>query len=453
MLIEFKVTNYRSIRAEQTLSMVASNYSDELPQNLISCDHVPGLKGVKLVKVVAIYGANASGKSNIINAFRFFAEFIRDSATKLQPGAATGVQPFKLDPACLTEPSKFEMTAVINGIRMLHGIELTSERVTREYLVAYPKSKPQVWFEREWDGGKYQWSKSTAHFKHDAAMREKVRENVSFVSVTAQFNHEQAKIVYDWCVKHLHLTETEHGENKGLLTRVMLANEVGHSLLSNAVKSADIGAIELQIRKSDWLDVMEFALQRSTHSPAQNKEQALAILREIEDSNEEAVTKMRSSLESITQNSASPELIHQGVGESKVALNYYEEESSGTRRFIDLIAQLAYARVSNQLSIFDELETSLHPLLVKALLEFVSAKTETGHTAQLLFTTHNPLLLDQTLLRRDQIWFTEKDQEGATRLYPLTDFKPRKDESLIKGYLAGRYGGIPFIPAGLSPES
>lgn len=451
MLIEFKVTNYRSIRAEQTLSMVASNHFDELPQNLISCDHVPGLKGVKLVKVVAIYGANASGKSNIINAFRFFAEFIRDSATKLQPGAATGVQPFKLDPACLTEPSKFEMTAVINGIRMLHGIELTRERVTREYLVAYPKSKPQVWFEREWDGEKYQWSKSTAHFKHDEALREKSRENVSFVSLAAQFNHEQVKVLYDWYTAHLRVTAAEHTKVPDMLTHVMVTEASFRSELLKAVKAADIGAIDLQMRKPGWSDAI--AWTKHVHFPIKLSGQILDFQNKFETENTASMEKLRGTLESMSESMGVPELIHQGVGVLKVALNYYDEESAGSRRFIDLMAQLFYAGALNQLSVFDEIETSLHPLLVKALLEFVTSKTETPNNAQLLFTTHNPLLLDQTLLRRDQIWFTEKDHEGATRLYPLTDFKPRKDESLIKGYLAGRYGGIPFIPAGLSPES
>jgi AAA15 family ATPase/GTPase len=99
----------------------------------------------------------------------------------------------------------------------------------------------------------------------------------------------------------------------------------------------------------------------------------------------------------------------------------------------------------------DEIETSLHPLLVREIIGLFASLhlPEASGYPQLLFTTHNPLLLDQTLLRRDQIWFTEKDREGATRLYPLTDYKPRNDEALVKGYLAGRYGGIPFIPEGL----
>ncbi|MDZ4287029.1 MAG: AAA family ATPase, partial [Prosthecobacter sp.] len=116
MLIEFKVANYRSIREEQTLSFIASNYSDELPQNLIPLD-LPGLKkGTKLVKAIALYGANASGKSNIVSALEFFTNFARNSATTLQHGVSTGTQPFKLATACASEPSRFEVTAVIQGV-------------------------------------------------------------------------------------------------------------------------------------------------------------------------------------------------------------------------------------------------------------------------------------------------------------------------------------------------
>jgi AAA15 family ATPase/GTPase len=127
------------------------------------------------------------------------------------------------------------------------------------------------------------------------------------------------------------------------------------------------------------------------------------------------------------------------------------EESTGTRRFLALLCDSFQDLNHDRVMIVDELEESLHPLLVRNFVARFAEDREQAKTAisQLLFTTHNPLLLDQTLLRRDQIWFTEKDQEGATRLYPLTDFKPRKDESLVKGYLAGRYGGIPFIPEGM----
>ncbi len=444
MLIEFKVANYRSIRAEQTLSMVASNYSDELPQNLISCDHVPGLKGTKLVKAVALYGANASGKSNIVAALRFFAEFVRDSATKLQPGAPTGAQPFKLDPACLTQPSKFEITAVINGIRTLYGIEMTRERVTSEYLVAYPKGRPQVWFERDWDKAKkkYVWSKSTAHFKHDDALHNKTRENAAFLSVAAQFNQEGVQPILKWLNTKLDCPNLEENTVTTLEASGMLKSDVANKLLTPVIKGADLGIAEVTTRKT----TVNERFRAFAH-----------YMRTLSDSTEEGLPypegdtlPTEASLKDSVGDGVVPEFLHQSVRGEPKPLNFFREESLGTQRYTALMATLILSRELDQILVIDEIETSLHPMLVyEAVATFLNAAlTKTGK-AQLIFTTHNPLLLDQTLLRRDQIWFTEKDQEGATRLYPLTDFKPRKDESLVKGYLAGRYGGIPFIPEGL----
>ena len=444
MLIEFKVANYRSIRAEQTLSMVGSNYSDELPQNLISCDHVPGLKGTKLVKAVALYGANASGKSNIVAALRFFAEFVRDSATKLQPGAPTGAQPFKLDPACLTAPSKFEITAVINGIRTLYGLELTRERVTSEYLVAYPKGRPQVWFERDWDEkkGKYAWSKSTAHFKHDAALHEKTRENAAFISVATQFNHQEVKDLLDWLNTQLECPDVEERAILAIQASGMLKHDFGSKLLIPLLKSADLGVVEVLTRTPT---VNEHFRGFAHH------------MRVLSDSAEEGLPYKdgerlpdEAAIKNSLGDSLVPEFLHHSLGGVPRALNFFREESLGTQRYTALMAAMVLTRELNHVLIIDELETGLHPILVRdAIAIFLSPAFTKAKQAQLIFTTHNPLLLDQTLLRRDQIWFTEKDQEGATRLYPLTDFKPRKDESLVKGYLAGRYGGIPFIPEGL----
>ena len=444
MLIEFKVANYRSIREEQTLSMVASAADKELPQNLISCDHVPGLKGTKLVKAVALYGANASGKSNIVAALRFFAEFVRDSATKLQPGAPTGAQPFKLDPACLDQPSKFEINAVINGIRTLYGIEMTRERVTSEYLVAYPKGRPQVWFERDWDEekGKYTWSKSTEHFKHDAALREKTRGNAAFVTVAAQFNQSEAKSISEWLTDRLVLTYARPQPLSALTARVFLEDPDMRSALLRIIGKVDLGVAEIRTRKVEQVEAAYEYLQWVVASGRERSEKlAASTLTESLDP---------TSLEKAASMFIMPEFLHKGVEGSLVPLHFEREESLGTQRFTALIADVLGVISSEQALLVDEIEMSLHPSLVRNMIAlFLSPKLPSGNSAQLIFTTHNPLLLDQTLLRRDQIWFTEKDQEGATRLYPLTDFKPRKDESLVKGYLAGRYGGIPFIPEGL----
>ncbi|MFZ4699919.1 MAG: AAA family ATPase, partial [Candidatus Methylumidiphilus sp.] len=130
-------------------------------------------------------------------------------------------------------------------------------------------------------------------------------------------------------------------------------------------------------------------------------------------------------------------------------LDFDDEESSGTRHFFALIGFWIEILESGYTVFIDEIETSLHPILVKELLRLLLSDTHNTKGAQIIFTTHNPVLLDTTLFRRDQIWFTEKSPNGATQLYPLTDYQPRKDEALAKGYLAGRYGGIPFIPEGL----
>ncbi len=141
-------------------------------------------------------------------------------------------------------------------------------------------------------------------------------------------------------------------------------------------------------------------------------------------------------------------LSHRGPGGQNVPLPW-EVESAGTTRLFSLAGPwLAILSVGRTVCI-DELENSLHPLMAQAIVKLFFSAKDNPNGAQILFTTHNPLLLDQSLLRRDQVWFTDKDDDGATHLYPLTDYQPRAEESLVRGYLSGRYGAIPFIPCGL----
>jgi AAA15 family ATPase/GTPase len=130
-------------------------------------------------------------------------------------------------------------------------------------------------------------------------------------------------------------------------------------------------------------------------------------------------------------------------------LDYAKEESAGTRRLFALAGPWMDIINHGYLVFIDEMETSLHPLLVKELVKLIQNAESNSLGAQVVFTTHSPTLLDTELLRRDQIWFTEKDENGATKLYPLSDYQPRKGEAIAKGYLAGRYGAVPFIPEGL----
>jgi hypothetical protein len=143
-----------------------------------------------------------------------------------------------------------------------------------------------------------------------------------------------------------------------------------------------------------------------------------------------------------------PELTHQGVDSSAIALPW-NTESAGTQRLFALAGPWLDILNKGLVGCVDELETSMHPLMARELLRLFMCPVANAKGAQLIFTTHNPLLLDTTLIRRDQVWFTDKDDKGVAHLYPLTDYSPRKGESLVRGYLSGRYGAVPFIPAGL----
>ncbi|MCH8540876.1 MAG: AAA family ATPase [Opitutales bacterium] len=210
MLIELKVANFRSIREEQIFSLVATNTDKELASCIID-RNLPGLSGVRFLKGAAIYGANASGKSNIIEAMRFVSNFVQRSATKLQPGDPTGAEPFKLDRDSLSKPSEFEITFVAENVRFVFGFSVTPARVTEEYLVAYPKGAPQRWYHRTFNTEKnaYNWANPSIAFKQDKSLQDKTRDNSLFLSVGPQFNHPQLTQVFNWfknSVRFIHLS-------------------------------------------------------------------------------------------------------------------------------------------------------------------------------------------------------------------------------------------------------
>ena len=427
MLIEFKVANFRSIREEQTFSLVAGNVDKELSSCVIDRE-LPGLSGVKFLKGAAIYGANASGKSNLIEAVRFVTNFVRRSATKIQPGDPTGAEPFKLDRVSASQPSEFEITFVSENDRFVFGFSVTPTRVIEEYLVAYPKGAPQRWYHRTFNAEKntYEWAKPSTSFKQDKSLQDKTRENSLFLSVGPQFNHAQLTEVFNWfknSVRFIHLS-ADAMLHPGF-TADLVAKPTHHDRILNLLKSADIGVADAMIQEKE-ISVEEL---RQNMSPS--------MLARIEKDGAKSVKNIEISL------------THKADGMEPVALNFDDEESAGTRRFFSLIGPWTDILDKGHMVFIDEIETSLHPILVKELLKLLLCSKNNPKGAQVVFTTHNPVLLDGSLMRRDQIWFTEKSPAGATHIYPLTDYQPRKDEALAKGYLAGRYGAIPFMPEGL----
>jgi hypothetical protein len=432
MLIEFKVTNFRSIREEQTFSLVASNADKDLPECVI--DHeLPGLSGVKFLKGAAIYGANASGKSNILSAIRYVCDFVEQSATTIQPGDKTGAEPFKLDQASTTKPSEFEITFVANDVRFVFGFAAMPELVMEEYLVAYPKGAPQRWYHRTFNAttGGYEWAKPSTAFKHDKSLQDKTRENSLFLSVGPQFNHTQLTQVFWWFRNNLHSIRLGREMPFPTFTAKQMIDPSRHDRLINLLRSADLGVSDAKVQE-------KVATLEVVNAEELKQKVPVSMLPWLEKGNALRVGKR---LE-IT-------FTHKAEGIEPVGLDFDKEESDGTRRFFGMIGPWLNILEKGYTVFFDEIETSLHPVLVKELLKLVFSNQHNPKGAQVVFTTHNPMLLDSALLRRDQVWFTEKSPNGATQLYPLTDYQPRKDEALAKGYIAGRYGAIPFLPEGL----
>jgi uncharacterized protein len=463
MLIEFKVTNFRSIREEQTFSLVASNTDKDLPACVID-RALPGLSGVKFLKGAAIYGANASGKSNVLAAVAYAGGFVERSATRLQPGDKTGAEPFKLDTQSATRPSEFEFTFVADGVRFVFGFAATPQRVVEEYLVAYPKGVPQRWYQRTFNAskGSYDWAKPSTAFDQDQTLQDKTRENSLFLSVGPQFNHRQLTQVFNWFKSSLYFIplSAESGSLSDLVATVRQITKATHrDRIIHLLRSADFGVVDANLKTKDITGVEELLeeltksvspsvvhagvenIPRSADEELTRSVSASAVLAKL------AKLEKENGLE--TGKNLEINLTHKAEGIQPVALDFHDEESAGTRRFFALLGPWLDILDNGYTVFIDEIETSLHPVLVKELLKLLLCSKNNPNGAQVVFTTHNPVLLDSTLMRRDQVWFTEKSSTGATHLYPLTDYQPRRDEAREKGYLAGRYGAIPFLPEGL----
>jgi AAA15 family ATPase/GTPase len=429
MLIEFKVKNFRSIRDEQTLSLVATKANKELPDNVID-KPLKGLAGLQFLKGAALYGANASGKSNVLLALKYLAELVEDSAADFKPGDSTRVEPFKLDPACKSEPSEFEITFESEGVRYLYGVAVTTKRIVEEYLYAYPEGRANCWCHRSYNEQtkQYDWDKTASAFKQDLKLQEYTKENVLFLSQGADLNHPQLTKVYLWFKNHLRfafLSARDKGMPPGT-TLELLEKEESRSQILSLLKSADFGISDIEVTRRE-LDLEQI----------QGKVSPELFKRMLDSSSDGKLTASEINM------------LHPDNEGKLISMDFDEEESAGTQRFFSLLGPWLDTLQKGYTVFIDEIDTSLHPLLVRELLNLLFCAENNATGAQIIFTTHNPVFLDQTLLRRDQIWFTEKDDSGATTLYPLSDYKERGNAALGKRYLAGVYGGIPYLPEGL----
>lgn len=420
MFVEFRVRNFRSFRDEQVLSLVASR-DKTLDENCVQEGDLRLLRGV------AVYGANASGKSNLIKALGFMRDTILESAD-YKPGRKLGLAPFLLDSRSSHQPSMFEVTFYHEGVRYQYGFEVSTTRIEEEWLFAYPKGPAQKWFSRAFnkDESKYEWNYSSFFKGEKTRLAEKTRENALFLSVAAQWNHAQLTAVYGWFRDNLRVVDSKHNLRPITAEMLLPSHEDGatEATPSDAVgfllQEADLGISGVTVKKKK-VDVDAIVFPEGMPSEIRSK-----ILRNLEEQ-------------------LDVQVLHKNLETGEDVSIPLDEESDGTQEFFKLIGPWLQACAWGISVFIDELEASLHPLLARRLVEMIQHPEINSERAQLVFTTHDTTLQDPELLRRDQIWFTEKDEAGATRLCPLSDYSPRKGEAIQKGYLSGRYGAIPML--------
>jgi hypothetical protein len=428
MLLQFSVSNFRAFRSQQTLNLAASNYDKALPENCITPD-LPGLKHRRWVKGAAIYGANASGKSTLLEALESFVGFVRESAKTTDPQTPIAqIEPYALDPAAADEPTAFAVTFVNDGVRYEYRVAATRKRIWHESLRAFPVGKEQVWFVREWSDelNDHVFSPdSPKGLPRDRAVEKRTLPNMLYLSKAIAENRKELEPVFRWLVNNLKFLDlsTKAGLGSSFTEKELeAANSSLSAKIVSLLRHADLGVT--------GAGVVEISLTK--------------------DEIRKGFPELSSDLvEELSKRTAKrPQLIHRAPTGRSLALPW-NSESAGTHRLFALVGPLLDILRSGYTVCIDEIETSMHPLMVRELLRLFFSYKENPKSAQILFTTHNPLLLDPTLIRRDQVWFTDKDDEGRAHLYPLTDYQPRQGESLVRGYLSGRYGAVPFVPEGL----
>jgi hypothetical protein len=414
MLVEFRVKNFRSLRDEQVLSLVASTDKSLLDTHALDT----GLKAAPhLLKSAVVYGANASGKSNLIKALQYMRGVVLESAA-LQPGQTFDrLQPFKLDATSGSLPTQFELTFILDGVRYQYGFAMNAQRIVSEQLLVYKAFKPQRWFERHFDAetGKdvYEFGPGLKGAKN--LWEGATRPNALFLSVAVQLNSDALRPVFDWFAHRL-VIFNEQSPLSPHFSVQMLKQEAQRHAICEFLRAADTSIADIEVATKQ-------AMVHNLHFD-------LATGKRKETASEQAVDEVK---------------FHHVTEHGKAVFDL-TDESSGTRNLLFLTGPILDILGKGLTLVIDELDTSLHTLLVQALVRlFHRPEVNTGG-AQIVFTTHDTSLLDAYgLFRRDQVWFVEKRPDQSSSLYPLLDFSPRKNEALERGYLQGRYGALPFL--------
>ena len=402
MLLRFRVANHRSLRDEQELSLVAQPRKGEgKPTGTLP----------ETVRVAGIYGANASGKSNVLDALRFLIDAVLDSFGKWPATGGVPRRPFLLDPAMRSRPSLYEADIVVDDVRHTYGFEVDDQRVLAEWLYSYPTgSRKRMLFERS--GDDLQFGRTLGG--QNSTIAKLTRPNALFLSAAAANSHRLLTRVL--CSFDRVLPKVTFGE--GGLERMLAAISTRHA-----------GPV---MPTNEWLRFADLGVSH--------------VRLEIDD---EATPSSSEPLDSTPYFQRGRVKFAHVASDGGVVELPFDDESAGTRIWLALTNVIFSPLSLGGTVLVDEVDSSLHPKLSAALIQMFKDPVINPKGAQLIFTSHDVSLLgnllDDDILDRDEVWFTEKDGSGASKLFPLTDFQPRRGENFERAYLQGRYGAVPYI--------
>lgn len=415
MLLQFRVTNHASIRDELELSFVAESAHSGLATQRA------GQVGVDVLPAVAIYGANGSGKSNVIEAFLAMRRIVSDSHQQLRPGSAIRRTPFKLDEHSSSRPTKYEVNIIIDGTHYEYGFAFDDTRILSEWLYSYPKKRPRLFFKRGLDLP-IEFGDSLKGERQSIARL--MRPNSLFLSAAAANNHGQLTRLYDWFTYGVFPLRASTDLDGSYTLHEWQHHEENRDLMRRLLRYADVGIANLEVEEQEVPSAVEqkFLEFLKLYDPDAGDDDHPALPTRVD-------------------------FLH-NAGARQTRLSR-DEESSGTLAWVLFLGPIVRLMKDGGVLVVDELDAYLHPLLAVQLVAIFQNPDINRSGAQLLFNTHNVTLLSPSVpyrLLRDQVWFTEKDETGATSLTPLAAYHARdKIENIEKRYLGGRYGAIPFF--------
>ncbi|MBI9064476.1 MAG: AAA family ATPase [Marinilabiliaceae bacterium] len=426
MILELKIQNFLSFKDEVTFSFEAT--SDTSFEDYYVTEVAPG---VKILKLCMVYGANASGKSNLIEAFQFINNLI--DRVRKDKNEGTGFIPFLL---CndKNKVGKFELTFFVEAVKYVYALELDSDKIISEKLSYYPGTQPANLFTRthndETDSAEISFGSKVKITKAvKEVLNANVLKNVSFFVGYNQVNYTQPEIeaAFNWFDNQLLNTINPHIDLTRFTTEQLKKNNKMKSFAIDFMKQAQYNISDIKIETENEIIPEHILKVLDTSSMSQTEKEKLIK-------------------EGVERNHA--EFEHSVEIEGKEEKHYLPEhlQSSGTMRYYGFAAPFYQAFENNAFLAVDEIDASMHAHLIRHLVRDFLMKSAEQSRFQLLFTTHNiSLLNEKDLLRKDAIWFTEKQEDGSTDLFSMADFDIRKELSFYKAYNTGKFGAIPNV--------